>query len=182
MKLIKSGTISRSQLHHKKKYKDVTPCPTQKDFNKMYDDIETKKQRKPVCVDEDFNIIDGYTRDEILGKQRIDEIEFEQWEFESEEEKLDYINSMNVKRRHLSEYQKYCKKSELGITETGNTLFGDWWSLWVEPMHNSNLTYKKFTRANFEKSMAKAQKWVKSHKKKIHFSYPKIQWFEGIEN
>jgi len=74
-------------------------------------------------------------------------------------------------------YQKYCKKSELGITETGNTLFGAWWSLWIEPKHNVNLTYKKFTRKNFEKALSKAEKWVKSHKKKIHFSSPKIQWY-----
>lgn len=79
-------------------------------------------------------------------------------------------------------YEKHCKKSELSITETGNTLFGDWWSLWIEPNHNENLKYKKFTRSNFEKSMAKAQKWVKSHKKKIFFSYPKIQWHKGSKN
>jgi len=79
-------------------------------------------------------------------------------------------------------YEKYCKKSQLGITETGNTLFGDWWSLWVETKHNENLIYKKFTRANFEKSLASAQKFVKSHKKKIFFSHPKIQWYKGSEN
>ena len=78
-------------------------------------------------------------------------------------------------------YHKYCKKSKLGITETGNTLFGSWWSLWVEPMHNSNLTYKKFTRNNFEKKLSKAQKWVNSHKKEISFNPPKIQWFEGSD-
>lgn len=107
MKIIKSGTISRSQIHHKKKYKDATPRPTQKDFDKMYSDIEAKGQLRLVNIDEDWNLIDGYTRYEILGKQRIDDIKFTQYRFDSEEEKLDYINSMNVKRRHLSEYQKF---------------------------------------------------------------------------
>ncbi|MBL4817967.1 MAG: hypothetical protein JKY15_01870 [Deltaproteobacteria bacterium] len=107
MKLIKSGTISRSEILHNDLYKSITPRPTQKDFNKMYDDMESKGQLKPVCADEDWNLVDGYTRDEILGKQRIDDIKYEQWEFDSEVEKIDYINSMNLKRRHLSKYQKF---------------------------------------------------------------------------
>lgn len=80
-------------------------------------------------------------------------------------------------------YVKYCKKLQLGITQTGNTLFGDWWSLWVEEKCNPNLTYKKFTRKNFEKSLREAKKWIKRENpnKKIHFSYPTIQWFEGSE-
>ncbi len=78
MRLIKSGIISRSKIHHKKKYKDVTPRPTQKDFDKIYSDIEAKEQLRPVCIDEKFYLVDGYARDEILGKQRIDDIKFEQ--------------------------------------------------------------------------------------------------------
>jgi len=87
---------------------------------------------------------------------------------------LKYSSVMNLKFYLIGTklYQKYCKKSKLGITETGNTLFGDWWSLWVESMHNSNLTYTKFTRKNFEKKLSKAQKWVKSISKK--YNYKKI--------
>ncbi len=107
MKLIKSGTMPRSQLHHKKKYKDATPRPTQKDYDKMYSDIESRGQLKFVCIDEKFYLVDGYTRDEILGKLSEGKIKYEQYYFESEEEKLDYIKSMNLKRRHLTEYQKF---------------------------------------------------------------------------
>ena len=113
MKLIKSGIISRSKIHHEKKYKDATPRPIQKDFNKIYDDVESKGQLKPVCVDDNWNLIDGYTMDEILGKQRIDEIKYEQWFFDSEDEKFEYIDSMNRKRRHLTEYQKFEKSLQI---------------------------------------------------------------------
>ena len=75
-------------------------------------------------------------------------------------------------------FVQYCKKTELKITQTGNTLFGDWWSLHVEP-HNSNIQNKKFTRKNFEKELKSAQKWVDSKKKKINFFFPKIKWFVG---
>jgi len=73
-------------------------------------------------------------------------------------------------------FVKYCKKTELKITQTGNTLFGDWWSLYIQTKH-PNLENKKFTRKNFEKEMKSAQKWVDSHKKKINFFYPKVKWF-----
>ena len=73
-------------------------------------------------------------------------------------------------------FVKYCKKTELKITQTGNTLFGDWWSLDVRS-HHPNLKNTKFTRKNFEKEMKKAQKWVDSKKKKINFFYPKIKWY-----
>lgn len=107
LKLIKSGIISRSQIHHKKKYRDATPRPTQKDFDKIYDDIESREQLRSVVIDEAWNLVDGYTRDEILRKQRIDDIKFTQYQFDSEEEKLNYINSMNVKRRHLGPWQRF---------------------------------------------------------------------------
>lgn len=107
MKLIKSGIFIRSKLHHKKIYVERTPRPVQKDFDKMFYDIEKKGQRTPVSLDENFNLVDGYTRDEILGKQRIGEIKYNQYEFDNEEEKLEYIDSMNIKRRHLDEWQKF---------------------------------------------------------------------------
>lgn len=73
-------------------------------------------------------------------------------------------------------FVKYCKKSELKITQTGNTLFSDWWSLDIRT-YNPNIQNKKFTRKNFEKELKSAQKWVDSHKKKINFFYPKVKWF-----
>lgn len=84
-------------------------------------------------------------------------------------------------------YYKYCKKSNLTITQTGNTLFGDWWTLDVGLRHHS-LKNTKFTRKNFERELEKAKKFVNSkpsrltHGRKIFFTYPKIQWFEGSEN
>jgi hypothetical protein len=76
-------------------------------------------------------------------------------------------------------YKQYCKKSEMKITQCGNTLFGDWWSLDVEYKH-VNKSNIPFTRKNFDRILTKTKKWIDSkntnRQKQIHFSYPKIKW------
>lgn len=77
-------------------------------------------------------------------------------------------------------YREWCKKADLKITQTGNTLFGDWWSLDVEPYHvnKSNIS---FSKKNFDRILAQRKKWIakknKNRATKIYFSYPKIKWF-----
>jgi len=74
-------------------------------------------------------------------------------------------------------YVRWCKKSELKITQTGNTMFGDWWTMDIE-----SATGLSFTKKNFNKELDKTKRWVekknKGRKKKIHFSYPRIKWFK----
>lgn len=76
-------------------------------------------------------------------------------------------------------YKKWCKKADLQITQTGNILFGDWWSLDVEPYH-INKSNKSFSRKNFDRILAQTKKWIAkkntNRRTKIFFSYPKIKW------
>lgn len=76
-------------------------------------------------------------------------------------------------------YRKYCKRSELMITQTGNTLFGDWWSLDIES-HHTNKSNVIFNRKNFENELRKAKKRLEpiNKRKRINFFYPRIYWPE----
>jgi hypothetical protein len=82
-------------------------------------------------------------------------------------------------------YKKYANKSDLCITECSNLLFGDWYSIDVEPRH-VNKSNTVFSRANFDKVFAEAREHVEewerrggnTEKKRVHFSYPKIRWTE----
>ncbi len=79
--------------------------------------------------------------------------------------------------RHIYEY--YCDKKDLCVTQTGNTIFGDWWTLDVEPRH-VNKNNILFNKKNFERKLEEATKFVekrnKNRKKEIYFSHPKIKW------
>lgn len=76
-------------------------------------------------------------------------------------------------------YVHYCKRRQLVINQTGNTLFGDWWTLDVETP-NPNLKSVPFNRKNFERELAKTKRWLTEKgcfkREKFHFSYPKIKW------
>jgi hypothetical protein len=106
LKLIKSGIIQRKDIHHSKKYGKYSLKISTVEENLIYDDIERKGQLDPVKLDEDSNLLDGYLRDRLLGKLRESDIKYEQYSFEDEAEKIEYILSLNRMRRHYSEYQK----------------------------------------------------------------------------
>lgn len=75
-------------------------------------------------------------------------------------------------------FQEWCKVADLSITQCGNTTFGDWWSLDIEPRH-SGKSNVRFSIEKFNKELEKAKKWVdirnKDRAKKIYFTYPKIK-------
>ena len=77
-------------------------------------------------------------------------------------------------------YEKWCKKSDLCITQTGNMTFSSWWTLDVEPKHGNKFN-KKFNKKNFERELKGAREHYNKYrnKKESHdqFSYPKIKWF-----
>lgn len=111
MKLIKSGTILRSKLIHHPNYAKLSLPIPEKEETLIYNDIEKNGQKEPVRIDQDFNLLDGYLRDRIFGKLRLGEINYEQFHFEDEAEKLSFIISLNRMRRHYTEYQK-CQMAE----------------------------------------------------------------------
>jgi hypothetical protein len=79
-------------------------------------------------------------------------------------------------------YKKYCKKSELFITQCGNMLFSSWWSVDIETA-NENKKCVHFNKENFEKELKEAKEHYDKYKSKTrgdghnYFSYPKIKWF-----
>lgn len=96
------------------------------------------------------------------------------------------INNENLERFikvNKKLYKKWCKKSELCITETGNTMFGDWWTMDVDLRCNKNNV--RFNKKNFLKELEKVKKWIKKKEKvrnnrKINFSYPRIKWYKEV--
>jgi hypothetical protein len=77
-------------------------------------------------------------------------------------------------------YTSRCQKEELSITQTGNTIFGDWWSLIIE--RGCSNQHVPFSKKNYYEQLAKAKKFVAERSKsrlrtgKIHFSYPRISF------
>lgn len=69
----------------------------------------------------------------------------------------------------------------LVITETGNTMFGDWWSMSIG--ENSYREGVPFTKKNYDNILKKAKARInelnkEKHGNKISFSYPKVEWFK----
>lgn len=79
-------------------------------------------------------------------------------------------------------YQSLCKKTELSITQCGNTSFGDWWSIDIEPKHQGKRN-TRFTKGNFLRILKATKLWVDKRNigrnKEIYFSYPKVKWYLG---
>lgn len=106
MKLLDSGFIDRSKIKRPSKYQRFHQNLSDEDLGPMEDDIEKNGQKEPVTLDQDYNLLDGYTRDDILGSLKQKEILYTRYEFASEAEKLAFIKSANRNRRHLSLFQK----------------------------------------------------------------------------
>lgn len=107
MRLLKSGIINRELLISKKPYSSHTPAPTLQDYSQMLNDIKLHNQQTSIVVDENFNIIDGHTRLKIAKELDTLKIKFTQYQFASEAEKIQFIDSKNIKRRHLNFWQKF---------------------------------------------------------------------------
>jgi len=78
-------------------------------------------------------------------------------------------------------YSKWCRKSKLCITQTGNITFGNWWSMDIEPSH-INKANVEFSKENFMRELKERKEYIKKldkgRKEKIYFTYPKIKWVE----
>ena len=68
--------------------------------------MELNKQRIPIIVDQDGNIIDGHHRFKICRELGIEPI-FETQVFKSEDEKLNTIVETNSARRHYNKWELF---------------------------------------------------------------------------
>lgn len=79
-------------------------------------------------------------------------------------------------------YQPLCKVNELSITECGNTLFGDWWSIDIEP-HHQGKGNTKFSKDKFLKVLKAAKLRIakmnagNKNGKKVNLFYPTVKWY-----
>lgn len=89
----------------------IMPLMSPEDFATLKEDIRHKGVIDPITYDENNNIIDGHHRFRAfveLVQEGADVPMFDKVvrRFESEEAKVDYILSLNVKRRHLNAQQR----------------------------------------------------------------------------
>ncbi|KKK62979.1 hypothetical protein LCGC14_2998920 [marine sediment metagenome] len=63
MKLLTSGLLARDRILRPLKYFKFHQNISREDEEPMFQDIKKHGQRKPVSIDEDFNLLDGYTRE-----------------------------------------------------------------------------------------------------------------------
>ena len=88
---------------------DIKEVPEYKELlpeNNSYEEIKGSIQQfgflVPITVNNNYEILDGYTRYKIAKELGIKEIPVEIYETSGREEELDMIASFNLKRRHLS--------------------------------------------------------------------------------
>ena len=96
---------------------NVFPMPGDDHLRELADDIERNGQRFPVIVDEDGLVLDGRNRAtacRMLGIEPKVEV------FSgSDAEKLDYVVSLNLSRRHLDSGQRALVASKLATLRDG---------------------------------------------------------------
>jgi len=88
---------------------DIKEVPEYKELlpeNNSYEEIKGSIQQfgflVPITVNNNYEILDGYTRYKIAKELGIKEIPVEIYETSGREEELDMIASFNLKRRHLN--------------------------------------------------------------------------------
>jgi hypothetical protein len=81
-------------------------------------------------------------------------------------------------------YSRYCRPEQMRIMETGNTVFGDWWSVSIS---KDSRGHSVFNRENWEKTVTEATNRIdeiNSHRakraKQVHFDPPKVEWVTPI--
>lgn len=119
----------------------------------------------------------------IIDKTTIDKTRylrlynsFYYWSVKKIEGNDDVFEYIRVNRKL---YKRDCRKEVMSITQTGNTTFGDWWSMHIEHSH-SNKSNTVFNKKNYDRIVEEGKNWIKEKNKnrvtKIHFSYPKVKW------
>jgi hypothetical protein len=97
--------MSQIELKIKEKYYNLVPRPTNDERKALKESIMIHGLREPIVVNEKYEILDGHTRYEIcteLGlnpKYRIEK-------FLTETLEISYVIEANLKRRHLTSFQK----------------------------------------------------------------------------
>jgi len=103
--------ISIQQLKENKTYKDMMPFPNTEDYQALKESIEKYGIKIPIVVNDDYEIIDGYSRYYIAREIGLEEIPCKVISFKDKFEEQEYIILSNLHRRHLNNAQK----AEIGL-------------------------------------------------------------------
>jgi len=102
-RLITITKVSIDDIKEVPEYKELIP------ENNSYEEIKKSIQQMgllvPITVNNNYEILDGYTRYKIAKELGIKKIPVEIYETSGREEELDIIASFNLKRRHLTKDQ-----------------------------------------------------------------------------
>ncbi len=78
-------------------------------------------------------------------------------------------------------YAKHCRPEQLRITETGNTMFGNWWSISIS---KDSRGHSVFNRENWENKLTEAKARIdelnSKRVKPIAFNPPEVVWITPI--
>lgn len=94
---------------------NIFPLMQGQEFSDLCEDIEIHGLRDPICLHSDGRIVDGRNR-YLACEQRGIEPEFYDYDG-TEGELLDYVLSLNLHRRHLSESQRAMVAAEIANLE-----------------------------------------------------------------
>lgn len=95
----------------------IFPALNEVDLQSLADDIQKNGQRHPIIIDEDGAVLDGRNRLAACQLRGV-EPEFEVFQG-SEAEKLEFVVSLNLSRRHLDSGQRAMVASKLATLRHG---------------------------------------------------------------
>jgi len=109
-----------SQLKTKTELLDLIPRPSTVEYNLLKESIKKFGQKEPIIVNQNYFVIDGYTRLSICEDLRKNP-KITVKRFKSYDEEMDYVITSNLHRRHLNDFQKseiffipYKKRTSIG--------------------------------------------------------------------
>lgn len=87
------------------KYQGLLPEMSEQEYAELKESIRTSGQHEPVTVDENFVVLDGHHRIKACRELGITPV-FVIKKFESEEDRKNFVIQVNLRRRHLNDFQR----------------------------------------------------------------------------
>jgi len=101
-----------AEIRKKKMYFTMLPRPSKKEYAQIKASILKDGQEKPITVDQNMGLVDGYTRLKIC-KELSMPVFYEKKHFQDRNAILLYMAITNLHRRNLNQYQKVILYKEL---------------------------------------------------------------------
>ena len=98
------------------KWVELIPRPTLEEIDHITASIKKHGQQTPIVVDQNYVVMDGYTRYKICKVLGL-KCKFIVKQFKDDDERTDYIMIANVERRHLKAFDKVRLFRHIYVTE-----------------------------------------------------------------